>query len=518
MPWFRVAEFDSMGGALADLPPQSVPPRIFTDVENVVFRDGAIEKATGMAAVLADPPTSPYFLLPSRSNQSDVQLFAVCGAKIYSYIGGSWIDNTRAVGGDYPIAGQNEWTGGVLHGVPFLNITGTAPQYWDVAQGKFADLTDWPAGYSCSAMRAFKNYLIALDYSDGATRYPHNVYWSHPADPGSVPASWDIADPTKDAGTIPVSETNGFVVDGLALGSYFVIYKENAIYTMQYSNAPYIFTFKLGSLESGVMSRNCVVEVNNMHIVFGRDDIYAFNGQAPQTLVNRKWRKEIFAQINDDNYRRAFVMSMPETKEVWFCVPSGSTQPTIVYIWNWGSNCWSKRTMPEVACIARGYSPQNNQAWSSLSDTWTSITNIWKTVTGREQDTLLAGTTASKIYTLGAAETLPSGAMTAYAIHESFDFAETQKPDPADLVKHVSKLRPRVLAADDVVLNFQIGTQMNINDPITWGAAQAFTVGTTKELCLTANGRYISWKVFSDTDCTWRLEAIDFLMQVGGHF
>lgn len=518
MPWFRVSDFDSMGGALADLPPQSIPPNIFTEVNNVVFRNGALEKATGVAAELVTPPSAPFFLLPARDNQSVVRLFAVCGQKIYSYSGGSWRDITRGVGGDYPLAGNNEWTGGVLHGVPFMNIAGTEPQYWDVAQGKFANLANWPAGYSCSAMRSFKNYMLALDYSDGADRYPHNIFWSHPADPGSVPASWDIADPTKDAGTTPVSETNGYIIDGLALGTQFAVYKENAIYMMQHVGAPYIFSFQLSSLESGILSRNCIAEVNNNHVVFGRDDIYMFNGQAPQSIVNRKWRKEIFSYISDVNYRRAFVVALPETKEVWFCVPSGVSQPTVAFIWNWGTNCWSRRDIPASAHIIRGYTTQTGTTWDSVAETWSTITGTWKVESGRKRDTFLAGYADGEIYTLGAAETLPAGAMPAYAMHESYDFAAKQQPDPADLVKHVSKIRPRVIAANDVVLNFQVGTQMNINDPITWGAVQPFTVGTDRELCLGANGRYISWKIYSDTDCTWRLEAIDFLLQLGGHF
>jgi hypothetical protein len=286
---------------------------------------------------------------------------------------------------------------------------------------------------------------------------------------------------------------------------------------MQFTGAPFIFTFQLASRETGVISRNCIVEVQGSQAVYGPDDIYLFNGQSPKSLVNRKWRREIFANISDSNFQRAFVVPLPEVKEVWFCTPSGTAQPSIAYVWNWGNNSWPKRDLPTVVSIARGISPLNLEAWDTSSGSWDSDTASWTQPQVNTRKTFLAST-AGAVYTLGADETMPSGNMTAYALHESFDFATTEAPDAADRVKHVSKLRPRIVASAGTVVKFQLGTQMNINDAITWGTAQSFTVGTDEELCVAVNGRYISWKIFSDCDCTWRVEALDFLLQVGGRY
>jgi len=131
---------------------------------------------------------------------------------------------------------------------------------------------------------------------------------------------------------------------------------------------------------------------------------------------------------------------------------------------------------------------------------------------------VLAGTTETKLYTINVGERIVTTDMASVVEHESFDFADEGKPEAADVMKHVSKIRPRVLAQAGSQMRFQVGTQMHINDPIEWGAEQIFTVGTDDELCLGVNGRYISWRIRGCCENTWRLEAIDFLIQTGGRF
>lgn len=521
MPWFRVANFDGNGGSIADLPPQSVPPNIFTDARNVVFDDGAVEKAAGMAEQFGTPPITPYFLLPTQDNAGTKRLFIAGTAAIYSYLAGSFANVTRTTGGAYSAGTTNVWTGGIMHGVPFLNNGTDAPQSWDTGTSKFVNLPNWPANYTAKALRPFKNFLFALNYNNGTTWFPHNVLWSQPADPGSVPGSWDITDPTKDAGDSPLSDTPGHVIDGLGIGDQFAIYKEDATYAARFTGAPFIFSFRPVLRESGILSRNCVGEVMGKHVVLTTDDVIMFDGQVAQSIMNRKWRRDLFSNISIADYEKSFVAVFPQEREVWICISTVQDYPpNVAYVWKWRTNSWSKRTLPFTQSVAFGFAPDAaGDDWDTDSGQWEADSEGWSAFTLRGKNGVLAATTDTKIYTLNVGETIGATAMDSTLEHLSFDFASEQSPEAADAVKHISKLRPRILAtAGAPTLNFQIGTQMHINDPITWTAAMPFTVGTQDELCLGVNGRYISWRVTANCACRWRLEAIDFLVQSGGRF
>lgn len=520
MPWFRVGGFDSNGGSIGDLPPQSVPPNIFTDVRNVQLIDGAVEKAKGMGQQLGTPPISPYFLLSAQDNAANIKLFLASLTKIYGYASGVYTDHTRTTGGDYTAVGDNVWTGGVLHGIPFLNNGADAPQSWDSGTSKFVNLPNWTSGVTVKSLRAFRNFLVGLDVTKSGTRYPHNILWSHPADPGAVPSSWNTADATKDAGEAPLSETPGYIVDGMPLGNQFVVYKEDATYLMQFSGAPYIFNFRLALRESGVLARNCIVEVNGSHIVLTPDDVIMFNGSQAQSIINRKWRRALFSALAVDTYQKSFAVALPASHEVWFCVPTTSTYPPdMAYVWNWENNSWSKRDLPKLQSIVWALPPTPSGAdWNSDSNDWQSDGDTWSAFLTRGKAVILASPTNTELYTLGASEKIDTDLMIAFAQHDSFDFATKESADTADVVKHITKLRPRIIAPEGTVLRFEIGTQLHINDPIAWGVAQYFTVGQQDELCMSVNGRYISWRIRSECDCTWRVEALDFLVSQGGRY
>lgn len=520
MPWFRVSKFDANGGSIGDLPPQAVPPTVFTTARNVRFTDGAVEKAQGMLDLFPNVPIAPYYLLPAQDNLAAKRLFIAGLNQIYAYINNTLTNVTRAVGGNYTASSENSWTGGVLHGIPYLNNGTNAPQSWDATSGKFVDLPNWPTGYSANALRPFKNFLVALNYTNGTTRFPHNILWSQPADPGSVPNSWDITDPTRDAGDAPLSDTPGHVIDGLGMGDLFSIYKEDATYTARFTGAPFIFTFKPVLRESGILARNCIGEVNGRHAVLTTDDVILFDGNVAESIMNRKWRRDLFSSLSLADYKKSFVVVMPDRREVWFCISTtAGYPPSVAYVWDWKTNSWSKRDLPFTQAIAYGFAPDiAGESWEEGTGNWDADPEAWSTYAIRGKLGVLAATLDTRVHALHVGENIADNPMTALVEHLSFDFATEEQPEPADAVKHISKIRPRILAQDGTVLSFQVGTQMHINDPIEWNAAQTFTVGQQDELCLGVNGRYISWRISSNCDCSWRMEAIDFLIQGGGRF
>src|SRR5258706_476813 len=85
------------------------------------------------------------------------------------------------------------------------------------------------APHFAKIIRSFGPYLLALNVTKGANIYPHMVKWGHPADPGSVPSSWDETDETKDTGEKDLPDvTAGVIQDGLPLQGNFYVYKEGS--------------------------------------------------------------------------------------------------------------------------------------------------------------------------------------------------------------------------------------------------------------------------------------------------
>ena len=94
----------------------------------------------------------------------------------------------------------NSWTSTLLGGIPILNNGIDPPQQWNLSlASRMQALDNWP-GVTCKALRGFKNFPDCAECHEIRRNYPFMVKWSHPAEPGGVPSSWAIDDPTVDAG------------------------------------------------------------------------------------------------------------------------------------------------------------------------------------------------------------------------------------------------------------------------------------------------------------------------------
>ena len=156
-------------------------------------------KFTGHSPVFDLPSVAPYWAM-AVPIQSEVFWLYMGLAKGYTVQqSGTHSDITRAAG-DYTGAATDKWNGGVLGGIPVITNGVDAPQSWSPvsASQQLIDLPNWPANTSCRIIRPFKNFLVAFNITLSSTVSPYKIKWSNPADPGSVPSSWDHPDATKD--------------------------------------------------------------------------------------------------------------------------------------------------------------------------------------------------------------------------------------------------------------------------------------------------------------------------------
>ena len=206
-------------------------------------RHGAIQKTPGYKEVMASCPVAPYHIINLEVGSSNYWIIGGL-AKIYVHNGSSWTNITRQTTGsdvNYNATAKEGWTSTILGGTLVMANGFDVPQFWALSSGvpststKMAALSNWSAtNHYPFSVRAFRSFLVALNVSKAGVPYTRLVKWSHEAATQSVPSSWDETSSTVDAGEYELADTSGKIVDGMALGDTFMIYKEDSIYSMQF--------------------------------------------------------------------------------------------------------------------------------------------------------------------------------------------------------------------------------------------------------------------------------------------
>lgn len=511
-------------GLIKDLPPQELPPNAWSDGKNFRFRNGYAERISGHLQTYDPPTVAPYYLAPIQTPVSYFWVYLSL-LKAYVFDGAVHTDLTRTVGGDYAANANDNWTHCILGGVPVFNNSGDTPQMWlpvSTAQ-RLQALTNWPAATTCQAMRAFKQFLVALDVTKSGTRYPQMIKWSHPADPGTVPTSWNEADATKDAGEYSLSETGDRVLDSAPLRDINIVYKENTTWGMQFIGGVDIFRFFSIFNAAGLLSRRCAQEFfSGIHAVFGDDDIYQHNGQNATSLLTRKLKRSIFSRIDTSNYVRSFTAVNFATHEVWFCFPEiGSSFSNMAVVWNWDENTVSLRELPLAAHIAPGVSNAGatSDAWSADAASWDSDVTTWdeRIYSPATRGLFMAVPGAIKIHQ--AEQTLQFNGTNYTSFIERMGLGiplRAGQPPDMSKEKYLTAIYPRAEGTQGGVVKVYVAGVQSVTDTPAYGAARLFTLGTSKRIDCRIPGKLFAIKFEIDTPIDFKLAGYELEVRAMG--
>lgn len=324
-------------GLIRDLAGHDLTPEAWNEVRNARFGPYGARAFGGDGLVLDTAVVPPYWLKAFPPITSPLWVYAGL-EKVYAYDGSSHTDITR-LAGDYSAAVQERWQGEVFNGLGIFNNTFDVPQLWSEfdASTPLVDLTNWPATLRCKVLRPHGFFLIALYTIESSVDRPYRIRWSHPAAPGTVPASWALNDPTVDSGEFDEAESPDYIVDGLSLGQLFIVYKQKSTYAMQFVGRPNIFAKWPILPTRGLLTRDCVTAIPQGHFAVSTDDIYVHTGQreSDKSIVEATLRDWVFRQIDTANFFNCYVVNYERRGEVWFCFPeSGETFPTLALVWN----------------------------------------------------------------------------------------------------------------------------------------------------------------------------------------
>lgn len=527
--------FDNVGamGIIKDIPAHELPPEAWSNGQNIRVHNGKVEKFKGHLLTYASSTasnsivTTPYFAMPVPTGAAYYWLYAGL-----STIGATDGDVHTAISTvSYSAQETQLWNGGVIGGIAVLTNGVNVPLQWgDSSAGpsmtkKVKPLEAWSSTSSvtCRFMRPFKNYLVAGDITEGGVRQPRLVWWSHAADTGNVPQSWDYTDPSKDAGRNELAETPDFLIDCLPLHDVNIVYKEHSTWGMQYIGGNFVFRFYRILPDIGMLARNCASTfLGRNHAVMGVNDIYSHDGQQMQSLFTAKMKDWFYNQIDSAAYIRSFTVTNYFKNEVWFCFPqSGSTYPNLALIWNYKDNTTSIRELPETPHIAIGIvDPNVNSSWGSDSGTWLSDTSYWdqQSYNPTLLSLLMVSAAGNKLYHVDSGETFNGVAMTSYVERTGIPLGKVGADGRmrADLqtYKHVRAIYPRIEGANGVTVSCYVGTQQIYNGTTTWNGPYTYTIGTTRKIDVRVTGRIIGLKFQSTGTDTWALTGygIDYEM------
>lgn len=510
-------------GMNRDLSDHELPLGVWTDVKNIRFLDGYAHQAFGHGEYFSAPSIVPFHIVPVTYAGQMYWLYAgaqkIYVVEVLADVSTHTNLTRQTAGVDVNYSGAaNSWTSTLLSGIPILNPGNTVdyPQQWDLnTANRCTTLANWPVNTYCKVMRAFKNYLIALNVTKNGFSYPYMVKWSHPAAPGAVPLSWDEADPTKDARETDLSEGNGAIIDGLPLRDSFLIYREGSIHRMDWTGGRYVFRFQKVLGNSGALNRNCIVEIEGMHVVLTNADIIVHDGTTFNSILDKNSRRWLFQNIDIDGLANCFLFKNLFFNEVYICFPQiGSTVPDRALVWNFKDKTVSIRELPNVYHAAFGPIREDySGVWAADEDPWEVDDTVWggpDLVPSSSRVHMV--TSDSKIYMLDAAYSFAGAIPDAYLERKGLSFGTPDK------IKLVRGIRPRIVGHTGTVITIKIGTQNDpFEDPV-WAATMTHTIGTTVENHCLVSGRYIAIRFEANTAYKWRLDSFDVDVQTVGNW
>lgn len=391
MPQVKIRNVDAVG-IVSDILPQDVPSNGFDSGVNVRFADGKVSRANVFRTYHTyTTGTSPLVHL------ANIQL-ASQGDNLYAVHANMKIDNVDGpvkldVSPSYAPVIENfeiPVTSTVLADIIYVNRQDQLPVYKSNTNTTFQTLPAWNSNWRCRVLRAYKDFLVALNVEKGGIEYPGLVKWSDVVLAGAPPASWDETSTTNSAGETVLAELNGPIRDAMPMRNSMMIYSPDEVWQMDYVGGDFIFSFRRAFKGGGIINTNCVVDVEGTHFVFGENDIYMHDGNTMRSVADGRVKDFIFSAVNKDLKHFCFAFYSPRYQEVYFCYPSGDA--LVQYgnrlpycnraaVYNTKTNTWSFLDMPNTlsatmttvsgsANLSWDGAATNGLQWSTIGGTW----------------------------------------------------------------------------------------------------------------------------------------------------
>ena len=500
-------------GLIKDVGGHHLPFTAWTDSRNVRYVGPYVEKVPGYSSVQS-ATVPPYFV---STFPSALQTFHVYAGleKVYAFIGTQTAEITR-VSDDYNGGANDFWNAAIFGGILLLNNGVDVPQVWDPPSLSqvLVDLPNWPASTTAKILRAFKNYLIAIDVTKIAGQDRRLVKWSSSASIG-VPTSWDETDPTVEAGEQTLPEGQDALIDCLPLGDVNVVYGESSTWAMILASIPFVFDFRKIFPTSGILAQGCACNLGpplGMHFVVTLNDCIVHNGQSFESLFEARMKDWFFDSINPMARELTRTVVNRKQKEVWILFPfEDSTVLNRALVWNWVHNTWHLRDIPQGrSAVEVPLEVSSDDAWGQATGTWSSDTTTWGSAAAARaalNSLLIGDLVGNKILLVDNSLQADGEDFVAYVERKGLDATlgrEGAFHDPQHTRMGLAVF-PQIEGSASITFTVKLGHHDTPEGEITWDSEGTWSPGDEKvEPDLTATGRYLAIRFEESSDLPWR--------------
>lgn len=532
MPEIDINDLTSIG-VVNDVPAYQLPPEAWTTGLNIRYRDRGVESLLGWEPIFGTPPFghSPHFIMSMSTPDQQFWLWASAN-DIFVFDGSTHTSCGRA-GGYTPITDTWRWNGTIFGGIPIFNNGVDVPQSRpNMALGTlFQNMPNWPGTLRAKVVRSMAPYLMAFHLTDSTSGLPvllpHTIQWSHPADPGSLPSSWDYTDPTKDAGRKDLDDVqSGLIMDALPLRSQMYIYKENSVWRATPIGGKFIFDFKTVFETSGILTHRCVALTGDglRHCVVTQDDMVWHNGQRMVSILDDRQRTRLFAEMHQVNYINSFMFCNPLMSEIWFCYPtSEAEQPNKALIWNYKEG-GEKGTVSYADGITFRNADSGNiqggsvEIWDEGVDTWDEDTGPWSEFSRRR--VVMTSVDKSKFYNLDRSSTRDGLAYHVMLQREGLSIVGRKRNGEWIVDFHQKKMFQRLWPKiQGGPVDIRVGVQQVVNGPIMWGAKLEYSPSVARTCDIDpVEGAALAIEFSSENAVSWRLDGYKMELALLGSF
>lgn len=285
------------------------------------------------------------------------------------------------------------------------------------------DLSGLPTSpFLCKIVAIFNNHLICLNTTEAGVRFPQRVRRSDTGNPENFT--------TGNAGYDDLFDSEEPITAAGLLGPYLIIYKTSSISRLEWvGDATRLFR-PVGTVPNvGVPNPNAMSVIDDVHFLFGKDNIYEYNGGFDVTPLGDAVFDILFDNVSDLNRNAissVITVYVPELKEIWVFYPTGSdTLPKdMIRVSRKGGGWFTRKLTIGISGYGFFSFAGSSLGWDDIIGSWLDQAGTWIGAPERLDNPtvhLLAATPTKQVYEYDYVESQDNGVSIAYEI-ETKDF------------------------------------------------------------------------------------------------
>lgn len=484
-------------GLVTNLPSRSV---VWSGGRNISFRPGVVHKILGkeLLTTITNIPIRAKYTFKAYDN---VWRTIVCSDnKIYTYTNNFTIQQNITPTIPPTSTSVDTWCFGLIGGIPIIS-NGVNPTWkWDNFGGVITPISGIPQ--ICKALAVVNNRLLVGNIQEGAYSFPARMRWT------------DIITVTKweknlklDSGQVdfvsPNTSLDGIdVIQAIVnMGSRAIVFNERNIWYCADTVHPVIFTPEPLDQNIGLSAKKACVKTPTGIYFMGQEDFYRITQGMPEPIGFRI-RNSCFSNINKSKIETSFAYYKYSTREVVFCVPTGTNEiPDTAFVYQLETDSW---TMWDVDYLCHGiYFDSSNISYDALPyGSYDSITDSRYDnmgITGQLPSEVV-GNTNGQILKQDSGYNNNDQPINAYIESGDFLGKDYNGNDLVDINKIIYEVWPFLKPQDSIsALMVQIGVRDNLHQDIIWSNPVPYTIGVSRNVNVRAQGKWIRVRFYTDT-------------------